>query len=200
MYPELKFFYGPMSSMKTATVLIENHTLRNKSKCVWLLKSAIDNRSGIKTIASRAGNLSAEADAIVSANDSIIQMLEEKKYDYGKYPDIILIDECQFLSTAQIEELREIVSFKKIPVYCYGLKTDANSVLFEGSKRLFEIADSFFEFTTYCECGEKAIINARIDNFGHVIRLNDQIDIGGDDKYQPMCYSCWIKYGGKNGR
>lgn len=197
MYPELKFHYGPMSSMKTATVLIENHTLRDKSQCVWLLKSAIDNRSGVKTIASRAGNLHTEADDVIYRESNIIDMLETKKYEYGKYPDIILIDECQFLSARQIEELREIVSFKKIPVYCYGLKTDANTVLFEGSKRLLELADSFVEFSTYCTCGEKATINARIDKFGRVVKPNDQIDIGGDDKYQPMCYACWMKNGGR---
>ena len=198
MYPELKFHCGTMSSSKTATALIENHSLRAKKHCVLLLKSAIDNRSGVKTIASRAGNLSAEADEIIHKNDSIIEIVENKKFEYGMYPNIIIIDECQFLSAKQIEELREIVSFKKIPVHCYGLKTDANTKLFEGSQRLFELADVCEEFVTYCNCGEKANINARVDKFGRVINPSEQIDIGGDDKYQPMCYACYVKNGGKH--
>lgn len=196
MYPELKFNHGTMSSMKTATVLIENHTLRDKKQNVWLLKSAIDNRSGVKTIASRAGNLKTEADDIIYPDSVIHQMLEQVRCQRSRYPDVILIDECQFLSTEQINELRNIVSFLHIPVYCYGLKTDASTNLFEGSKRLLEIADSFSEFTTYCTCGEKAIINARITDDGKVINPNAQIDIGGDDKYQPMCYACWQRNGG----
>lgn len=195
MRPELKFFYGPMSSMKTATLLMTNYTLRKKDICVWLIKSAIDNRSGEYTIASRVG-LSATADAIVSKTDCIKQLLSNADFANYALPDIILVDECQFLTGRQIEELRDIVSSLEIPVYCYGLKTDASTHLFEGSKRLLELADSFAELETHCECGEKAIINARINENKSVINPDKQIDIGGNEKYLPMCYSCWVKAGG----
>ena len=193
---ELKFHYGPMSSMKTATVLMTNHSLRAKGLKVWLLKSAIDTRSGADVIASRIG-LCAIADAVVSKTDVISDMMSIDKTLNGIKPDIILVDECQFLSSSQIEDLRQIVSFDKIPVYCYGLKTDATSKLFEGSKRLFELSDTLVELETHCDCGEKAIINARIDENGNVISPNSQIDIGGNEKYKPKCYACWINGGKK---
>jgi thymidine kinase len=182
--------------MKTATVLMTNHSLRAKGLKVWLLKSAIDTRSGADVIASRIG-LCAIADAVVSKTDVISDMMSIDKTLNGIKPDIILVDECQFLSSSQIEDLRQIVSFDKIPVYCYGLKTDATSKLFEGSKRLFELSDTLVELETHCDCGEKAIINARIDENGNVISPNSQIDIGGNEKYKPKCYACWINGGKK---
>ena len=196
MFPELRFYYGTMSSMKTATLLMTNHSLRAKGHSVWLLKSAIDTRSGADVIASRVG-LCANADAVVGPKTNILNLLHVTPFNPKELPDIILVDEAQFLSASQIEELREIVSFKNIPVYCYGLKTDANTMLFEGSKRLIELSDILSELENHCDCGSKATISARIGNDGRVIALDDQIDIGGNEKYRPMCYSCWRKNGGK---
>lgn len=185
IHPELRFFNGTMASMKTATLLMTNHSLRAKGLKVLLLKSAIDTRSGTDVIASRIG-LCATADGIIERNTCISSILPNPK------PDIILIDECQFLSETQIDEIRKIVC-QGIPIYCYGLKTDASSHLFEGSKRLIELADNIIELENHCECGQKAILNARIDEHGKVIIPNNQIDIGGNEKYKPMCFNCWYK-------
>jgi thymidine kinase len=92
----------------------------------------------------------------------------------------------------QIEDLKCIAMIFNIPVFCYGLRTDFKSNLFEGSKRLFEIADSISEIKSVCHCGDKAIINARIKD-GKIIYYGEQIDIGANDKYIGLCYKCWIE-------
>lgn len=196
MVNEFRFYHGTMSSMKTATLLMTNHSLRAKGHLVWLLKSAIDTRSGADVIASRVG-LCANADAVIGPNDSPLFLLNTTAFSPRTQPDIILVDEAQFLTAQQIAELREIVSFKEIPVYCYGLRTDASTKLFEGSKRLIELADVLIELENHCDCGAKAIISARVDNEGHVVMPNSQIDIGGNEKYKPMCYRCWRQGGGE---
>lgn len=197
MNAELRFYFGTMGSMKSATVLMVNHSLRvDKKLSVYLLKSAIDTRGGTNIIESRNGN-STEADAIIDKDANIMEVLQGLGFSNGNKPHIILIDECQFLTASQIETIREIVSLYDVPIYCYGLSTDANTHLFEGSKRLFELADLRLEFETFCECGGKATINARVDQFGNVIKPETQIDIGGDEKYKPMCHKCWVLRGGK---
>ena len=115
-------------------------------------------------------------------------MIEE----YKNHSDInvIIADECQFLTPQQIDDLRTIVDEYDIPVLCFGLRTDFLTHLFPGSRRLFEVADSISEIKTICTCGKKAIINARIDENGKVVTEGDQILIGGNDSYVAMCHSC----------
>ena len=105
----------------------------------------------------------------------------------------IIADESQFFTPAQIDQLRRIVDECDIPVLCFGLRTDFLTHLFEGSKRLFEVADSVNEVKTICSCGKKAIVNARIDGEGNVLTEGGQILIGGNDSYVAMCHSCWKK-------
>ena len=95
------------------------------------------------------------------------------------------------VATQQINQLRYIVDTKDIPVLCFGLRTDFLTNLFEGSKRLFEIADSITEVKTICSCGNKAIVNARIGGDGRVVTHGGQILIGGNDSYVAMCHKCW---------
>jgi len=96
----------------------------------------------------------------------------------------------QFSSTSQIDDLKKISN--SIPVLCFGLKTNFKGLLFEGSKRLMEIADSITEIKSICNCGEKAIMNALLIN-GKVVTEGNEIQIGGDEKYEAMCYNCWKK-------
>ena len=103
----------------------------------------------------------------------------------------IIADECQFFTSAQIDQLKDIADNFDVPVLCFGLRTDFLSRLFEGSRRLFEIADSISEIKTICSCGNKAIVNARIDSEGHVVTEGGQILIGGNDSYIAMCHKCW---------
>ena len=105
--------------------------------------------------------------------------------------DVIIADECQFFSEPQIDALRRIVNDYDVPVLCFGLRTDFLCRFFEGSRRLFEVADSITEIKTVCSCGAKATVNARLDRNGRVVTEGDQILLGGNDCYVAMCHKCW---------
>ena len=107
--------------------------------------------------------------------------------------DAVIVDEAQFLTPKQIDELRYIVDNMNVPVLCFGLRTDFLTHVFPGSLRLLEIADSISEIKTICRCGSKATVNARIDEQGNVITDGEQVLIGGNDSYEAMCYSCYMK-------
>ena len=188
---ELIFYTGPMGSSKTAHALMTNFQYTEKGKKVWLIKPAIDTREemqydngkAIKTLIRSRVGISAWADA-VSAADKLVP------------PDgttTVICDEAQFLTAAQVEELKVLADEEDIQVLCYGLRTDFTSHLFEGSKRLFELASIIKDIPVICDCGNFAVINARIKD-GAIVTEGDQVDIGGDDKYRAFCYACWRKY------
>ena len=183
---KLYFKYGAMGSSKTANALITKFNYEERGMKVWLIKPSIDIRDGADTVRSRIG-LSASAD-IITPNKDIYREFE-KRSDY----DVIIADECQFFKAEQIDQLRAIVDKLNIPVLCYGLRTDFLTHLFEGSRRLFEVADSITEIKTICSCGKKAIVNARIDEKGKIVTEGGQIFLGGNDSYIAMCHSCWKK-------
>ena len=183
---KLYFKYGAMGSSKSANALITKFNYEERGMRVWLIKPATDTRDGEGLIASRIG-LSAKAD-IISHEESIIALLDKMSGI-----DVIITDECQFFTPKQIDELREIVNFRDIPVLCFGLRTDFMTHLFPGSRRLLEVADSITEIKTICSCGAKAIVNARIDSEGHVITSGSQVFIGGNDSYVAMCHKCWSR-------
>ena len=174
-----------MGSSKTANALITKFNYEERGMKVWLIKPSIDNRDGEEIVRSRIG---LEARASVIAPDTDI--FEEFK----RYGDchVVIADECQFFTAAQVDQLRAIVDRLGLPVLCFGLRTDFLTHLFEGSRRLFEVADSINEIKTICSCGNKAIINARIDSEGHTVTEGSQILIGGNDSYVAMCHRCWI--------
>lgn len=180
---KLYFYYGVMGSSKTANALMTKFSMEEHDNKVLLLKPSIDNRDGITTVKSRVGIY---ADALLIREDDSIKNVINNFDDFN----IIIVDEAQFLRKSQIDELRDIVDDDIASVMCYGLKTDYMGNLFEGSKRLFEIADSIREIKSLCPCGRKAIMNARYVG-NKIIYLGDRIDIGGDDKYKALCYKCW---------
>ena len=187
MAKKLYFKYGTMGSSKTAQALIAKFNYEEKGMKVWLIKPQLDNRDGDDILRSRIG-LTAKA-YVVKQDESLWQSFNE----LAENVDVIIADEAQFFQKKQIEDLRDIVSFKNIPVLCFGLRTDFRMEMFEGSKRLLELADSIEEIKTICECGAKAIVNARLDEQGKVITEGEQIMLGGNDRYVALCYKCWRK-------
>jgi thymidine kinase len=181
---KLYFKYGAMGSSKTANALITKFNYEERGMKVWLIKPSIDDRDGATAVRSRIG---LEAEASVITPDMDIYEAFSRLEGYH----VIITDECQFFTAEQIDQLRRIVDRKNIPVLCFGLRTDFLTHLFEGSRRLFEVADSITEIKTICTCGKKAIVNARIDGLGRVVTVGGQIMLGGNDSYVAMCHACW---------
>jgi len=184
---KLYFKYGSMGSSKTAQALITKFNYEERDMNVLLLKPSVDTRDGLTKVKSRIG---LEAEAVVCSTDMNI-------YDYFKNikneHDVIIVDECQFLTEKQVDELDRIVIEFNVPVLCFGLRTDFLTHMFTGSKRLFELADSISEIKSICSCGAKATVNARIDEKGAVVFEGNQICLGGNDRYISMCMKCWLR-------
>ena len=185
---KLYFKYGAMGSSKTAQALITKYNYEENDLRVWLLKPSADIRDGAHTISSRIG-LSAEADILTPEMDAYAWFREKLE---GQC-DVIIVDECQFLTPEQIDQLRRIVDDCGIPVMCFGLRTDFQTKLFPGSLRLMEVADTIQEIKTICDCGAKATVNARIDSAGHIITHGAQVVLGGNDSYIAMCHKCYVR-------
>ena len=185
---KLYFKYGAMGSSKTAQALITKYNYEENDLNVWLLKPSADDRDGVQILRSRIG-LEASAD-IISPETDIFRRFETEKL--GQV-DVIIVDECQFFTSEQIDQLREIVDAYNLPVMCFGLRTDFQTKLFPGSRRLMEVADSILEIKTICDCGAKATVNARIDSSGHIVTEGVQVVLGGNDSYIAMCHKCYMR-------
>lgn len=185
---KLYFKYGAMGSSKTAQALIAKFNYEERNMKVWLIKPSTDVRDGSSVIRSRIG-IKDTADNILPDTSLLERFL---MFDHNSI-DVIIADECQFFEKKQIEELRTIVDDYSVPVLCFGLRTDFLTHMFPGSHRLFELADSITEIKTICDCGQKASVNARIDDSGKVITSGDQVCLGGNDRYIAMCHKCWRK-------
>ena len=183
---KLYFKYGAMGSSKTAQALITKYNYEENDLNVWLLKPSADARDGARILRSRIG-LEASAE-IISPEMDIFRRFETEKL--GQV-DVIIVDECQFFTSRQIDQLREIVDAYNLPVMCFGLRTDFQTKLFPGSRRLMEVADSILEIKTICDCGAKATVNARIDGNGHIVTEGAQVVLGGNDSYIAMCHKCY---------
>ncbi len=184
---KLYFKYGAMGCSKTAQALITKFNYEERGMKVLLIKPAIDTRDGVDLVKSRIG-LKAEAYAVDS---------QENLYDFytKKHSDcnVVIVDECQFLTPEQVDQLGDIVIKLSVPVLCFGLATDFTTHLFPGSRRLFEIAESISEIKSVCKCGAKATVNARFDDNGHVVYKGEQVVLGGNGRYTAMCRKCWLK-------
>ena len=184
---KLYFKFGAMGSSKTAQALITKFNYEERNMKVLLLKPAIDTRDGANTVKSRIG---LEREAIAVKEDE--NLYEKYVREYSDC-NVIIVDECQFLTPEQVDQLSDIVIDKCIPVLCFGLSTDFTTHLFPGSKRLFEIAESISEIKSICTCGAKATVNARLDDEGNVVTEGSQVCIGGNSRYVAMCRKCWLK-------
>ena len=184
---KLYFKYGAMGSSKTAQALITKYNYEENDLKVWLIKPSADTRDGVTTLRSRIG-LESRVEVIAPQTD--IRVLFEAAQK--GYCDVIIADECQFFTVAQIDQLRAIVNDHNVPVMCFGLRTDFQTHLFPGSLRLMEVADTIQEIKTICDCGAKATVNARIDGEGHIVTQGEQVFLGGNEAYIAMCHRCYV--------
>lgn len=180
---KLYFRYGTMNSGKSIEVLRVAHNYEEQGKKVLLFTPAVDDRFGVGMVASRIGM---KKNAIVVTDDLDMAAIAIKEQ-----PNCILVDEAQFLSKAQVRQCIEIVDEHDIPVIAYGLRADFLGQLFEGSAQLLAVADTIEEIKTVCwYCDKKAIMNMRCKD-GEPVFHGEQIQIGGNESYVPVCRKCY---------
>ena len=180
---KLYFYYASMNAGKSSTLLQADFNYRERGMQTMLWTAALDHRAGTGTIASRIG-LTADAHSFEPETDLFDAVGEEVK---RRQVDCILIDEAQFLSRAQVFQLARICDEVGIPVLAYGLRTDFQANLFEGSANLLALADTLVELKAICECGRKATMNLRVDEDGRAVAAGEQTEIGGNDRYIALC-------------
>jgi thymidine kinase len=178
---KLYFYYASMNAGKSTTLLQADFNYRERGMKTVLFTAAIDDRFAAGTITSRIG---LEHDAIMFGADSDIAAIVRAS---GDQPACVLVDEAQFLTAAQVDQLARLADMDGIPVLAYGLRTDFQGALFPGSARLLAIADSLVELKSVCECGRKATMNLRVDGEGRAVAQGAQTEIGGNDRYVALC-------------
>ena len=177
---QLYFYYSAMNAGKTTTLLQSAHNYRERGMRVAILTPRLDDRAGRGVVASRIG---LKADGIAFQQDTDLQQLIAE--DIGTHGPLgcVLVEEAQFLSRSQVWQLSEVVDQLRIPVLCYGLRTDFRGELFEGSQYLLAWADEMQEIKTICHSGKKATMNVRVDAAGRALQDGPQVEIGGNDRY-----------------
>lgn len=187
---KLYFRHSAMGGGKTTSLLQVRYNYERRGMTVLLIKPAIDTK-GANTVVSRIG-ISAPVDILLDKSDTIMERMEPKK------PDAIIVDEAQFLTAKQVDELYTMSKLYDIPVLCYGLRTDFKTNGFEGSTRLLEIADDIEELKTICACGKKATFNMRKIN-GESVFEGEQIIIDDSDtvEYEAICGECLVRQKGR---
>lgn len=186
---KLYFRYGTMGSAKTALLLTTAYNFEERGMRYLCFKPVVDTREERNVIRSRIG-IERECRWIYPDTD-IYAFVKEKFAETSELPEWLLIDESQFLSASQVDQLANIVDEYGCNVICYGLRTDFRTHLFEGSRRLLEIADSIDEIKSTCSCGRKTIVNARVNSKGEIITEGEQVEIGGNERYISVCRKCW---------
>ena len=180
---KLYFYYAAMNAGKSTTLLQADFNYRERGMETMLWTAAHDDRAGAGIISSRIA-LSAPAHSYardVDLFEAVSDALKKRKLD------CILIDEAQFLTRDHVLQLCRVSDELNIPVLCYGLRTDFQGNLFEGSAALLALADALIELKAMCECGRKATMNLRIDAEGHAVAAGAQTEIGGNDRYIALC-------------
>ncbi|WP_428671940.1 thymidine kinase [Roseibium sp.] len=186
---KLYFNYSSMNAGKSTVLLQAAYNYEERGMNTLLMIAAFDDRGGQGRIASRIG-LAAEAD-IFSSGDDLFEHVREK---HGKAPiDAVFVDEAQFLTEEQVWQLAKVCDELRIPVMCFGLRTDFQGKLFPGSAALLALADNLKEIKTICWCGRKATMVARLDGEGRIVEEGDQVVIGGNERYVPLCRSHWAE-------
>jgi len=177
------FYYSAMNAGKSTILLQSSYNYQERGMRTVLFAPTTDTRTGTGRIQSRIG-LASEAAALMEADN----LLERVRALHAESPiACVLIDEAQFLTAAQVGQATDIADELRIPVLCYGLRTDFQGRLFPGSAGLLALADNLIELKTICHCGRKATMNLRVAQDGTAITVGAQVEIGGNDRYVPMC-------------
>lgn len=179
--------YASMASGKSTALLQYEFDLRQAGMKVALLTAGLDNRSGRGVITSRLG-LQQPADTF-DENTSLLDWAVSQDT-----VDCILVDEAQFTTPSQAHELHQAAHLLRIPVRCYGLRTDFQGNPFPGMATLLSLADEVIGLTTVCSCGARASMNERMDASGRIVWCGDQVLIGGNDRYRPVCPTCFYRH------
>lgn len=180
---KLYFYYSSMNAGKSTTLLQSSYNYQERGMNTLVYTAAIDDRYGVGKVSSRIG-ISQEAKLFQSESNLFDEI---QRANQEKTLHCILIDEAQFLTKTQVYQLTDVVDKLRIPVLCYGLRTDFQGELFEGSQYLLAWADELQELKTICDCGKKAHFVIRMNEKGEAVADGDQIQIGGNDKYLSVC-------------
>lgn len=176
---KLYFYYSAMNAGKTTLLLQSAHNYRERGMRPLLFTPALDDRYAVGVIRSRIG---LESEALVFAGED--DLFEEVQGQLEKHNiHCVLVDEAQFLTRDQVFQLSEVVDRLSIPVLCFGLRTDFQGELFEGSRYLLAWADQLEELKTICHTGKKATMVVRVDDDGYALREGSQVEIGGNERY-----------------
>ena len=181
---QLYFYYSAMNAGKSTSLLQSAHNYREQGMRVAVFTAAIDDRFGRGRVSSRIG-LSSEAE-LFDATTDFVATLAGRTEGAGRIA-CVLVDEAQFLSAAQVDQLARVVDAHGVPVLCFGLRTDFRGELFPGSARLLAIGDKLAELKTVCTCGRKATMTVRLDAEGRVVAAGEQVQIGGNERYESKC-------------
>ena len=187
MMAALHFIYSTMNAGKSTALLQASHGYRERGLETMVFTSSKDDRYGESEVVSRVG-LRSPAHTY-SESDNILKMVhdENEKHELS----CILIDEAQFLTKDQVKQLGKIVDELKITVMAFGIRTDFQGELFEGSKYLLAWADKLKELRAVCHCGSKATMILRVSEDGSIMRSGDQVEIGGNERYLSLCRKCF---------
>ena len=180
---KLYFNYAAMNAGKSTTLLQASFNYRERGMKTLLFTASIDQRSGAGVVSSRIG-LKEEARSFDAQTDLYAEIAGSLE---SAGVNCVFVDEAQFLSAAQVMQLARAVDYLNVPILCFGLRTDFRGDLFPDSERLLAIADEIRELKTICHCGRKAIMNLRIDRSGRAIAEGASIEIGGNERYTPLC-------------
>jgi thymidine kinase len=180
---KLYFNYAAMNAGKSTMLLQAAFNYRERGMRPLIFTAALDKRAGVGVVASRIGLK--DSAHLFSATTDLFSAISALKGDGAT--DCILVDEAQFLTSEQVMQLARVVDSLSIPVLCFGLRTDFRGELFPGSERLLAVADDIRELKTICHCGRKATMNLRIDAQGNAVRSGASVEIGGNERYVPLC-------------
>ena len=193
---KLYFRYGAMNSGKSTAVLQVAHNYEERGMNVLLIKPAADTK-GNDQVVSRLG-ATRKVDILATPDINLLDAVGQWSKDVESV-SCVLTDEAQFFTAEQVDQLLAITTILKIPVICYGIRTDFQTKLFTGSTRLFELAHTLEELKTICRCGKKAMFNGRKIN-GEFIFEGNQVAIDGQDniEYESLCATCYAQYRAKS--